>query len=271
MSTIMEEKIREAKKKKKQAKVVLPSISIPSVFISRIATLAAPVNDDVMMKFSKGGITATNVDAINSSGLWIDISIDGYEYDGDEVVVCIPINKLEKSVKGASKDNVSNVSIRKGEMFIETNGLTIRLPLYSDCLGIPDVARDVADRLPSSLKMSTKDTTRFIATASGEDGHMAISLSDDTIHLLLINRDTGTEDIFLTVPPSTVSNVVIPVDCESMFGTDLLFPIFTSISKISKHINIHLGDGMPVYINSNLEGFRINYVVAPRAPADNDE
>lgn len=271
MSTMIEEKILEEKKKKKSANIVLPPINIPSVFISRIATLAAPVNDDVMLKFSKDGITATNVDAINSSGLWIDIIIDGYEYDGDEVVVCIPINKLEKSVKGASKDDISNVSIKKGEMFVETNGLTIRIPLYSDCIGIPDVARDVADRLPSSLKMSTKDISRFITTASGEDGNLAVNMSNDTIHILLINRDTGTEDIFLTVPQSTVSNVVIPVDCESLFGTDLAFPIFTSISKISKYINIHLGDGMPMHINSNLDGFKVNYVVAPRAPMDDDE
>lgn len=271
MSTIVEAKIREEKKNKTQAKVVLPSISIPSVFIARIAALASPINSDVMLKFGRDGITATNVDAINSSGLWIDITIDGYDYDGDEVVVCIPINKLEKSVKGASKDDVSNVSIKKGEMFIETNGLTIRLPLYGDCLGIPDVARSVADRLPSSLKMSSKDISRFITTASGEDGHIVVNLSNDTIHLLLIDRDTGTEDIFLTVPSSTVSNVVIPVDCESMFGNDMLFPIFTSISKISKYINIHLGDGMPMHINSNLDGFKVNYVVAPRAPMDDDE
>lgn len=266
----IQDKLDGEKKKKKRVSVVMPPVSMPSSFIARIALLASPINDDVMLIFSKDGIKATVVDVINSSTIWIDINVDGYDYDGDDVSVCVPIIRLEKSVKGAGKDDLSTISIGKGKMIVSTKGLNIRIPLYSDCHGAPDNAINVAGMLPSSLRMSVKDISRFVSAASGDKGHVAVSLSDGTIHIMMVNLDTGNEDIFLTVPSSTVSNVDIPDECDSMFGTDMLFPIFAAISKTSKYVTVHLGNSMPMYLNSNLDGFNINYVIAPRAP-DSDE
>jgi len=269
MSKIKEKLVGE-KKKKKRVSVVLPPVSVPSSFIARIALLVSPINTDVMLIFSKDGIKATVVDVINSSAIWIDIVVDGYDYDGDDVSVCVPIDKLDKSVKGTSKDSISVISVGKGKMVVSTNGLNIRIPLYGDCHGAPDNAVNVVDMLPCSLKMSITYMTRFISAASGVKGHVAVSLSDGTIHIMLINLDTGDEDILLTVPESTVSNVEIPVECDSLFGTDMLFPVFAALSKVAKNVNVRVGDGMPVHLNSNLDGFKINYVIAPRAPSDED-
>jgi len=248
------------------AKVEAQPFDIPSIILKRIADLSTPVDKDVVLKFDEDGIFASNVDVINSSTLWVEANSEQYDFTGDEVALCIEGVRLDKSVKGIDKDDVSHITIGGGLILIETKGVVVRSPIYVDCRETPDNAYNVEELLPNSVTISSKYITRFLSVAKDESGYLGIGLEDGDMIIAITNDDNNIEDVSLRIPGDTMKIGKIQNDCMSYYSKEMCFPIFAALVKLSKGVTIHIGRDMPMYIHvkSKSTGLTANYVIAPR-------
>ena len=236
---------------------------VPSIIFKRIFELSKDIGEDVMLRFNRKGVYANILDITNSSIMWMRATSDMYSYDSsDEVAVCIEVSRLDKSIKGSDKDDMSIVKISKGEIFIDTDGIVVRSPVFIDCQGVPDVVHSIIDELPNRITVSIKPIIKFIDKAKGDEGHLVFRLKDGNLSISKLSYDSDSEDVRLDV--KNIKDADIQGDCESFYSKELLFPVFIALSKISDNVNIYLGRDLPIYIGVDIHGYKVNYVVAPR-------
>lgn len=254
---------------KKKAKVTVSKFDVPTSMLKLVTDIAAPVDEDVTVKFRDDGIYASNVDVTNALAMWMDLDSVGYTYDGEEVSVCVNVLKLAQAIKGTDKDDVSIVSVRNGSMFVSTHGVVVRLPVFVDGREAPPNKDDIVNTIPNSLKVSTSYIKRFMGVAKDEKGAFMLSMYDETFHLSMLDEMTDQENVKLDVPDDKVRDVDIKVDSETQLGVDIAFSVFGIMANVSKSVVIHSGADMPVYVYAKLEsGYEINYIMAPRIVRD---
>ena len=241
---------------------------VPTSIIEVIAKAAAVSNTEVVLQFNKDGMIASSVDVTNAMAFRMDIYTSLYSYDTgkDGAEICVGVDELMDVSKTKVKDGISTITVKSGIARIETHGVKIKLPLYTDYRPLPGNVDEVIDMLPDHVNMLSSTFGRFVAVAKKyKDGTVNMLVKDGRF-IVSISEEGNVDDpdVELVVPESDVTVDPGCVDVLAMFTSSYIFDIIEVLSKVSKRIRIRMGRDMPCSFGTKLQDYEILYVVAPR-------
>jgi len=241
---------------------------IPTSIVEGIAKAAAVSNNEVVLQFNKGGMIASSVDVTNSMAFRMDIYTSLYSYiTGEEgAEICVGVDELLDVSKTKVKDGISTITVKNGIARIETHGVNMKLPLYTEYRPFPGNVDEIIDTLPDHANMLSSTFGRFVAVAKKyKDGTINVLVRDGRL-IMSVAEDGNVDnpDVELVVPESDVTMNPDCVDILAMFTSSYIIEIVDVLSKVSKRVHIRIGRDMPCSFSTKLENYEISYLVAPR-------
>lgn len=240
--------------------------------VADIARLAIVSSNEVVLIFDSNGIVATSVDAVNAMAFKMDIHPDIYEYDGDDdgTEICIEVGYLHNISTAKVKDGISVITLKNGVVRVDTHGLDIKVPIYSEYVVPPNDIFGYRDRLPNNILIMYSALNRFVSAAKGMAGNISMAVEDKEFIMYISEDDDDSEpDVKMTVPDISINDNCVGV--ISTYLTEYIFGVVGALSKSAKRIRIGLGRDHPCCIGAKLKNYEVLYVIAPRVIRDDDD